>query len=584
MGYQVEQLNQIWMALDARRRAMIAGGIAALVVVVLLLTRMAGTPSMSLLYAGLEPAAAGEVISALETRGVAYSVRGDSIYVAAGSRDEMRMGLAAEGLPAMGASGYELLDSLSGFGTTSQMFDAAYWRAKEGELSRTILASPQVRAARVHIATPSNDPFQSAMDVTASVSIRPASGGLQAEHADALRFLVASSVPGLAPQSVTIVDADNGRVIGGDAQASFGAAGDHAAELRQNIERLLAARVGEGNAVVEVSVELSSSEERVMERRIDPESRVAVQTDSEERSNTSRDAGGGAVTVASNLPAGDGEAAGGGSNSADNETRERVTFDVSETQREVLSIPGALRKISVAVLVNGVPAIGDDGQTFFEARSAEELEALEALVQSAIGFDASRGDQITIRSMAFEPRPVPDLMEASGGLLGNTLDVSQILQAGFLTLVALALIFGLLRPALRRQPNTVSDLEQLPPPAPNQPLVPHQVQALSGASSTQMRLQNQSAPSADGAAIGLPNPHQINEPLGQIMSPQGEPTRQQDTQLAASDMVEGDKLALPIPTQDLSDPIERLRNLIEEREDETIEILRSWMEAEEESI
>ena len=112
---------------------------------VLGLARMAAQPSMALLYAGLEPGPAGEVIEALEARGVQIQVEGGSILVPATERDALRMTLAAEGLPTNSTKGYELLDGLSGFGTTSQMFDAAYWRAKEGELARTILSSPSIR-------------------------------------------------------------------------------------------------------------------------------------------------------------------------------------------------------------------------------------------------------------------------------------------------------------------------------------------------------------------------------------------------------------------------------------------------------
>ena len=99
---------------------------------------------MALIYGGLDSAQAGEVIAGIERAGVPYEVRGDAIYVASDQRDRLRMDLAAEGLPAAGSTGYELLDGMSGFGTTSQMFDAAYWRAKEGELARTILALPNV--------------------------------------------------------------------------------------------------------------------------------------------------------------------------------------------------------------------------------------------------------------------------------------------------------------------------------------------------------------------------------------------------------------------------------------------------------
>lgn len=112
---------------------------------------MAAQPSMTLLYSGLEPGAAGEVVQALEQRGVVHEVRGRAIYVESGQRDELRMTLASEGLPQNNSKGYELLDTLSGFGTTAQMFDAAYWRAKEGELARTNRVVPFNRCcARAH--------------------------------------------------------------------------------------------------------------------------------------------------------------------------------------------------------------------------------------------------------------------------------------------------------------------------------------------------------------------------------------------------------------------------------------------------
>ncbi|MBE0554680.1 MAG: flagellar M-ring protein FliF, partial [Rhodobacteraceae bacterium] len=148
----MQNLLSIWAALDGRRRALVAGATVAVFLAVIALSRMAASPDLALLYAGLEGAAAGEVIAALDQRGIAHEVRGDSIWVPAAERDSLRMTLAAEGLPANSGSGYELLDGLSGFGTTAQMFDAAYWRAKEGELARTIQSNPQIRAARVHIA------------------------------------------------------------------------------------------------------------------------------------------------------------------------------------------------------------------------------------------------------------------------------------------------------------------------------------------------------------------------------------------------------------------------------------------------
>ena len=121
----MQKITNAWANLDMRRRTAVVLAVVAVLVAVLGLARMAATPSMKLLYAGLENGAAGDVVRSLEQRGITYEVRGGSIYVPDATRDELRMTLASEGLPTNGGRGYELLDSLTGFGTTSQMFDAA---------------------------------------------------------------------------------------------------------------------------------------------------------------------------------------------------------------------------------------------------------------------------------------------------------------------------------------------------------------------------------------------------------------------------------------------------------------------------
>ena len=126
----MQQILASWGALDTRRRIIVAGATFLVFAAILALSSMASRSNLALLYAGLDPSQAGEIITALDQRAVAYEVRGDSLYVDATQRDQLRMMLASEGLPKSGGNGYELLDSLSGFGTTSQMFDAAYWRAK----------------------------------------------------------------------------------------------------------------------------------------------------------------------------------------------------------------------------------------------------------------------------------------------------------------------------------------------------------------------------------------------------------------------------------------------------------------------
>jgi flagellar M-ring protein FliF len=448
-------MQSFWGELDARRRAVALLTIAAIVAAVIGIGRLATTPSMSLLYSGLDPAAAGEVVAALERQAIAFEVRDAAIYVDAARRDQTRMALAAEGLPAAGPTGYELLDGLSGFGTTSQMFDAAYWRAKEGELARTITASANVRAARVHIANPSPQPFARASTATASVTVTMARGSLDGAQAQAVRYLVASAVAGLQPEAVAVIDSAQGVVLasGEREPSALDPTMDpdvRAEALRKNIERLLEARVGPGRAVVQVAVDADMEAQTIVERLIDPESRIAISSEVEQ-SRESQSGSNPGVTVASNLPDGD---VGGGANASSrdaSQTRERQNFEVSETRRERVVKPGQVRRITVAALVDGIVTPDATGAPVWAPRSVEELGQLRELVQAAIGYDGQRGDTVTIESLEFSAaadqgtiveRPGESFLERNG---------AQLVQLGVLAAIVLALIFFVLRPMLARR-------------------------------------------------------------------------------------------------------------------------------------
>lgn len=534
----LQNLIAIWTSLDLRRRFIIVGATLAMFATVLALSRMAGQPETVLLYAGLEPASAGEVVAALDQRGVTYEIRGDSILVDVSQRDALRMSLASEGLPAAGGGGYELLDSLSGFGTTSQMFDAAYWRAKEGEIARTLLALPQVKAARVHIASAPTRAFQPDAKPTASVTLTTSSGNLDEAQARAIRHLVASAVAGMTPDSVQIIDTVAG-LIGGSEPDGFnaGSADDRAAAIKSNVERLLAARVGDGKAVVEVSIELNSEREAITERKFDPQGRVAISSETEERSGSSTEPGG-EVTVASNLPEGD-AAAGGQGKSQNSETRERVNYEVSETQREILRTPGAVRRMTVAVMVDGVVTIAADGTRSWAARPDEELAALRELVASAVGLDETRGDVLTLKSLEFQEMAVPQGTEATSSLIPpiGQIDVMTIIQTTVLGLVALILGLFVIRPILTSANRTAL-------PAPSAPLA----------------LPSATLP----GSMALTGEVESDFDYGAFADVRGDVTRE----IAADGEQE--------------DPATRLRRLIEKRQTESIEILRGWMEHEEE--
>ncbi len=438
-GHRVQQLLTVWNALTLRRRLIAGGAALAVFAAILILARLAATPSLALLYAGLDEAAAGEVIAALDRQGVAYEIRGSAIHVDARQRDSLRMSLAAEGLPAHGPAGYEILDELSGFSTTAQMFDAAYWRAREGELARTILAMPGVRAARVHIAAVAARPFGAARAPTASVSVRMGGGAVGTRQAETLRHLVAAAVPGLVPGAVAVIDAARGLVPPSGADAP-GDGADRAERLRRDILQMMEAHVGQGNAVVAVNLVTSGETERIVERRLDPQGRVVISTDTEERSASGRNAGPAGVSVASNLPDGDANAD-RSSSSQESESRERANFEVSETRREVERGPGAVARVDVAVLVNAEAGPGG-------ALAAAGLNELEALVKSAAGFDAARGDTVTLRALPFRPVPEAGETAAPGWLAVASLDVMRLIQLGVAALVAVLLGLFVLRPLL----------------------------------------------------------------------------------------------------------------------------------------
>ncbi len=454
----MQNLREVWTGLDLQRRIFLVGAAIMVAGAVLLLARGAGQSDMSLLFGGLDGQVAGDVVSALDQQGAAYEVRGNAIYVPTAQRDLLRMNLAGQGLPATGSRGYELLDELSGFSTTAQMFDAAYWRAREGELARTIVASPHIQAARVHISTPTQRPFARDQRQSAAVTVTT-QGRLAPEHVRALQFLVAAAVPQLVPVDVAIID-DQGSLLS-DTDIENGAASTDARadSLRARAQRLLEARVGPGNAVVEVSIDATTQSEQIRERLVDPDSRVAISTEVTESSGTSNDTRGSAVTVASNLPDGDAGGQSGNTSNENSESRTLTNFDMSETERQTIRGPGEIRRLTVAVLVNEVVDTTTDGNGTPGTRTEEELAALRELVASAVGINEARGDVLTLKSMRFEAL-APQGTEVVGGSALPSIDVMQAIEIAALAIVALVLGLFVLRPILTAQAGVAETVAQ----------------------------------------------------------------------------------------------------------------------------
>lgn len=579
----MENLLSFWNGLTVQRRIVVAVTTVALLMLVLLMARVANTPSMSLLYSGLDANTSGEVIAELQAQGALYEVRGTSIFVQEAARDQLRMTLASQGLPRIGSEGYEILEQMTGFGTTSQMFNAAYWRAKEGELARTIAGGANVASARVHIANVSGTPFQQKTKATASVTMMPKQGSIPPAQARAAQFLVASAVAGLTPSEVTVIDGNSGQIVSASSDDMAGTDQETRAKiLQERVERLMSARVGPNRYVVEVTVETDRAEEVLVQRTLDPNSRIVISTDSEETTTESTNsAAGGAVTVASNLPEGD---AGNGGNSASAQnasTRERVNYDVSATEREIKKAAGTIKKISVAVLVDGTTTTSENGETTWEPRSGEELETLRSLVASAVGFDAERGDTLTLQSLQFDQ----SFQEVAGGTLGaapsllEQVDIQKLIQFSILGIVVLALGLFVVRPAFKSSANgTAASLALSGPDTPAQIAKSPAARATSPA---QIAKANGQPGLPD-----LPDLPALSGTVEERDAPFAMPAMGTVSDFDLGDMGNGHNDLPDLPAFSMGssgddpeeDPVERLRQLIEDRREETVEILRGWME------
>lgn len=514
------KLQDYWRERSAKQRAILAAAFLLTFGAIAGLSWLSSRPTMALLYAGGDPQQSGTVMAAVEKSGIAYQVRGNSIWVEQGQRDALRMTLAGEGIPSAGGAGYEILDGMSGFGTTSQMFDAAYWRAKEGELARTILALPNVTTARVHLAVPNGRGYRREAQASASVTLTTNGTPISRGQAKSLKYLVSSGVPGMSADRVSVIDSERGVIASEDEMAGE----DRQADMKHNVERILEAHVGPGNAIVELNLDLVTESELLTEQRFDPEQRALISQENEESTDQSKNNEPGAVTAASNLPEGQSDS-GQSSNSQRSETRQRSNFEVSKLTREVNRQPGATRRLTVAVLVNGVVQPDGNGDPQLVPRDEAELQSIRELVSSAVGFDEARGDAITVKSLPFASLSDQGTMAAQGGLMSQ-LDLNSLIKLALVGIFALALAFFLLRPVLKARAGDASRA-QLDASTP----------ALTDASGEAMPPLSTAIPEIDYS-----------------------------------------------PADNVEDPVARLKELMKSRKDESLKVLSGWIEKREDAL
>jgi flagellar M-ring protein FliF len=411
-------------------------------------------PDMKLLYDNLSTTDSSAIAAKLDENEIPYEVTpdGERVMVPEDAVAKARMLLAKDGLPNGGSMGYEIFDQQSGFGETNFVQNINQVRALEGELARTIGALDGVRSARVHLVLPQRELFsRESRPATASVfiTIRPGAQ-LSREQIMSIQSLVGSAVPNLKPTSVAVIDS-NGNLLArgeGDEESLLTM---KAEELRRNyeqrqtraIEDIIGRVVGYGHVRANVTAEMNFDRINTAEELYDPNTQVVRSSQVTEENNTERTPPNGDPSVQNNLPGIANDLLVDAKPAVENNKTEEVTnYEISKTVRNTVSEVGAVQRLSVAVLVDGLYTTDADGNRTYQPRSQQELDQIASLVRSAVGFDEKRGDSVEVVNMQFA-----DIQAADGEIVDNTLfgfERSDLLDAVEIITVAIMVILVIL--------------------------------------------------------------------------------------------------------------------------------------------
>lgn len=468
----VESFKQVWGGLGLTGRALIVlvggGALTALLWIAFSTHR----PDMTTLFSQLNPSDAGAIVDELKSSKVSYRVvdGGTRILVPSAVVHEIRLHLATRGLPQGGGVGFEIFDRTT-LGTTDFVQRLNYQRALQGELARTIGQLKEVTAARVHLALPQPSVFtEQEKPATASVvlNLRPGAR-LTPEQVRGVVHLVSSSVEGLNADRVTVVDT-SGKLIARPAEGRLGAGSTGQFEVQEAVEVELERRVrtmleeilGPNKATVRVAAQMDFTSVERTEERFDPRGVIKSEQRTTETQQSSTATPTAVAGVASNVPdQAATQSQSGQSTAKSTKEAETVQYDVSKVLERKVFSPGELKRVSVAVMVDGTYKAVPDGKggerKEYVPRKSDELDKIKVAVKNAVGFSAARGDEIEVVEFPFDTSAMEKeralMEEAERKDFWYSLVKPILMGVG----VLLVLVFGL-RPLIRslkeRRPPT----------------------------------------------------------------------------------------------------------------------------------
>ncbi len=436
-------------ALGVPRLLGIAGvGLAVLAIIVAVAVRGSSQP-MALLYSNLELQDSASVVAALDKMHVSYQLKdaGSQILVPSDQVDRLRLAMAHDGLPTGGSVGYEVFDRSDSLTSNQFQQQMNQLRALEGELGRTIRTIRGVRNARVHLVLARREPFAREQQ-EAKASIVLAMAGAQRmddEEVQAIVNLVSTAVPGLRAQNISVID-NRGELLArpgrAGADGTTGSNGDVRRAIEQrldaSVEEMLSRTLGPGHVRAEATVDMNFDRVNETQEMFDPDKQVVRHQETTSDSNKSTEPQAG-VSVQNNLPNPDTQSGTSGTSGIRQE--ENTTYEIDKTVRTVIRDVPSIKRISMAVLIDGITAPGADDKPVWRELTQAELDRVATLVRSAVGYDEKRGDRVDVVNMRFS---TPDeLADASAPGMWSRFGKADLVSLITLAVIALVALFSL---------------------------------------------------------------------------------------------------------------------------------------------
>lgn len=445
--------------LSPGRLASIAAIVIFLISFFVYLATKLNTGDYAVLYTDLEMEDAKQIVQHLETANIKYRLtkNGTEILVPEEDVNKMRIDTADLAMASKGSNvGYEIFDNTDALGSTNFVQNVNLIRALEGELARTIRSVDHIKSARVHLVLPKREMFSREEQMpTASVVIKTDGGKLSLESIHSIQQLIAAAVPKLDVKNVSIVDSAGNLLTNNfEDEEAVTVANNEALRLEQErkmslqVQNLLEKSVGEGKVRAQVNLDMDFDQIVTNEEIYDPDSQVvrsqATVTDNSTTDNVEQP-----VSVAQNIPNGDMVAAGTGSVSRKSRTEETVNYEISKVVRNKVKNSGTIKRLGVAVIVDGIYERNAEGKVVYRDRTPEEMEQIRSLVKSAVGFDAERGDMVEVANMKFASNQ-PEIEEVNEVLImGFTKDeLIRIAEGIGVAIVAILVILLVIRPLI----------------------------------------------------------------------------------------------------------------------------------------